>query len=141
MGCATRLPITWRPANLISWMDQGFRKCSMSTSKSGTSSVTVGWSIGEHREHDSGEGRRNNPSQASVRRALSWSHRAHSSAAVRNESSLGLACMVIRSGGRGYVQALHGLTGDPGDEVEVLVEMQHRQPGKFSSRSDDQVRY
>jgi hypothetical protein len=63
------------------------------------------------------------------------------SAAVRNESSLGLACMVIRGGGRGYVQALHGLTGDPGDEVEVLVEMQHRQPGKFSSRSDDQVRY
>jgi hypothetical protein len=75
IGCVTRLPITLRPANQISWMYQGFRKCLMSTSKSGTSSVTAGWSIGEHREHDDGEGGRTNPSHGSVRRALSWLHR------------------------------------------------------------------
>ena len=57
------------------------------------------------------------------------------------KSCLDLARIVIHDGGRGYVQAFHGLTCNPGDEVEVLIEVQHRQPGKFGSRGDDQIRY
>jgi hypothetical protein len=38
-------------------------------------------------------------------------------------------------------QPFHGLTGDVGDEVEVLIEVQYGQPGEFSGRGDDQVRY
>jgi hypothetical protein len=51
-----------------------------------------------------------------------------------------LARIVAHDSGWGYGQAFHRLTGDPGDEVEVPIEVQHRQPGKVSSRSDDQVR-
>jgi hypothetical protein len=40
-----------------------------------------------------------------------------------------------------HVQAFQGLAGDLGDEVEVLVEVQHRQPGEFSGRRDDQIGY
>jgi hypothetical protein len=60
---------------------------------------------------------------------------------ARKKSCLGLARVVVHDGGRGYVQAFHWLTGDLGDEVEVLIKVQHRQPGEFSSRSDDQIRY
>jgi hypothetical protein len=41
----------------------------------------------------------------------------------------------------GHVQAFHRLAGDLGDEVEVLILVQHGQPGEFSSRGDNQVRY
>jgi len=53
---------------------------------------------------------------------------------------LGLA-RIVAHGGLGYVQTFHGLTGDLGDHVEVLIEVQDRQPGEFSRRSDNQVRY
>jgi hypothetical protein len=56
------------------------------------------------------------------------------------KSDLGPARIVIRRG-RANVQAFHGLTGDPGDEVEVLIEVQYGQPGEFSSSGDDQIRY
>lgn len=65
--------------------------------------------------------------------------RAH--AAVRSESGLSLARSVIGDGGRGHGQAFHGLTGDLGDEVEVLIDVQDGQPGEFSGRGDDQIRY
>ena len=53
----------------------------------------------------------------------------------------GLACIVTRDRGLVHVQALHGLAGDLSYEVEVLIEVQHRQPGEFSGRSDDQIGY
>lgn len=62
-------------------------------------------------------------------------------AAVRDESSLSLVRTVVRDDGRGYVQVFHGLTGDLRDEIKVLIEVQYGQPGEFSSRSDDQIRY
>ena len=40
-----------------------------------------------------------------------------------------------------YVQALDGLAGDVGNHIEVLVEMQDGEAGKFCGRRDDQVRY
>lgn len=36
-------------------------------------------------------------------------------------------------------QALDGLPGDVGDDLEVLVEVQHGKPGEFSDGGDDQV--
>jgi hypothetical protein len=57
-------------------------------------------------------------------------------AAARDESGLGLASFVIRGGGRGYVQAFHGLAGDLSDEVKALIEVQDGQSGEFSSRGD-----
>ena len=36
-------------------------------------------------------------------------------------------------------EALDGLVGDRGDEVEVLVDMQHSESGKFCGRSDEQI--
>jgi hypothetical protein len=62
-------------------------------------------------------------------------------AAVREESWFGLIWIVTQVRRLMHVQAFHGLTGDLGDEVEVLIEVQHRQPGEFSDRSDDQIRY
>ena len=56
------------------------------------------------------------------------------------KSCLGPARIVIRCG-RADVQAFHGLTGDLGDEVEVLIEVQYGQPGEFGGRGDDQIRY
>ena len=38
------------------------------------------------------------------------------------------------------VQALDGLVGDGGDEVEVLVSVQHGEPGEFRRGRDQQVR-
>src|ERR1039458_4980500 len=38
-------------------------------------------------------------------------------------------------------QALHGLPGDLGDQVEVLVEMQDGQAAELRRRADDQVGY
>ncbi len=38
------------------------------------------------------------------------------------------------------VQAFGGLPGDLGDQLEVLVEVQHREPGEFGRRSSEQVR-
>jgi hypothetical protein len=38
-------------------------------------------------------------------------------------------------------QALDGLAGDPGYDVEVFVEVQNCEPGEFRGRGDDQVRY
>ena len=61
-------------------------------------------------------------------------------AAVRNQSSPSLARIVIGGCRRGHGQAFHGLTGDLGDEVEVLIEVQYGQPGEFSGRRDDQIR-
>jgi len=61
------------------------------------------------------------------------------SAAVREGSRFGLICAVTRGLGLVHVQALHGLAGDLSDEVEVLIEVQHRQPGEFRSRSNDQI--
>jgi hypothetical protein len=63
------------------------------------------------------------------------------SAAVRKKSCLDLACIVFHNDERGYVQAFHGLTSDLADEIEVVIEVQHRQSSQFSSRSDDQIRY
>ena len=40
----------------------------------------------------------------------------------------------------GHAQAFHWLTGDLGDEVEVLIDVQYGQPGEFSRRGDDQIR-
>jgi hypothetical protein len=63
-------------------------------------------------------------------------------AAVREGKSCpGLPRIVVHGGGCGYIQALHGLTRDLGDEIEVLIEVQHGESGEFSSRGDDQVRY
>jgi len=63
-------------------------------------------------------------------------------AAVRNDKSgLSLARIVIQGGGRGFDQAFHGLAGELSDEVEVLIKVQYGQPGEFSSRGDDQIRY
>jgi len=39
----------------------------------------------------------------------------------------------------GQSQALHGLTGDLGDEVEVLVHVQHGEPGQLRGGGDDEV--
>src|SRR5579863_2874476 len=62
--------------------------------------------------------------------------------AVRDcESGLSVARIVLQGGGRGFGQAFRGLAGDLGDEVEVLVQVQYGQPGEFSSRGDDQIRY
>jgi hypothetical protein len=38
-------------------------------------------------------------------------------------------------------QALNGLAGDLGYDLEVLVEVQDREPCQFSGGGDDQVRY
>jgi len=38
-----------------------------------------------------------------------------------------------------WAEALDRLAGDLGDGLEVLVEMQDREPGQFRSRGDDQV--
>jgi hypothetical protein len=57
------------------------------------------------------------------------------------KSGLGPARVVIHDRGRADVQAFCGLTGDLGDEVEVLIEVQYGQSGEFSSRGDDQIRY
>jgi hypothetical protein len=57
------------------------------------------------------------------------------------KSCLGLPRVVVHGRGLGHVQAFHGLTGDLGDEIEVFIEVQHGESGKFSCCSDDEVRY
>jgi hypothetical protein len=37
-------------------------------------------------------------------------------------------------------EALEGLAGDIGDDVKVLVQVQHCQPGQLGGGRDDQVR-
>ena len=59
-------------------------------------------------------------------------------------------CALVRPGcgtsalyaasGSGNAEALGGLSGDLGDDFEVLVQVQHGQPGQFRGRGDDQVR-
>jgi len=42
--------------------------------------------------------------------------------------------------GSGDAEALGGLPGNLGDELEVLVQVQHGQTGQFRGRGDNQVR-
>jgi len=51
----------------------------------------------------------------------------------------GTYVLYAASGSR-HAEALGGLRGDLGDELEVLVQVQHGQPGQFRGRGDDQVR-
>ena len=41
--------------------------------------------------------------------------------------------------GSWHAQAFGRLSGDLGDEVEVLIEVQHREPGEFGRCGDDQI--
>lgn len=43
--------------------------------------------------------------------------------------------------GSGRSQALGRLTGDLGDQVEVLVDVQNDEPGQLGGRGDDEVRH
>ena len=61
----------------------------------------------------------------------------HRSALVR--PGCGTSVLYVASGS-GHPEALGGLRGDLGDELEVLVQVQHGQPGQFRCRGDDQVR-
>jgi hypothetical protein len=36
---------------------------------------------------------------------------------------------------------LHRLAGDRGDEVEILVDVQHDRPGELGNRGDEQIRH
>jgi hypothetical protein len=48
--------------------------------------------------------------------------------------------LLYAASGSGYAEALGGLPGDLGDEPEILVQVQHGQPGQFRCCGDDQVR-
>jgi hypothetical protein len=76
---------------------------------------------------------------ARAQRAARPSHEQKKRAVAWEASCPGLVCVVTHDGGLAHVQALHGLAGDLSDEVEVLINVQNRQPSEFSSRSDDQT--
>ena len=47
--------------------------------------------------------------------------------------------MMPGTGSSGRAEALYGLTGDRSYDVEILIEVQDREPGQFRRRGDDQV--
>jgi hypothetical protein len=77
------------------------------------------------------------PGGAASRR-VSSSNRSRRAFSAR-VSALALVMVVISWSG--YVQALGGLTGDLSYDVEILIEVQDREPGELGGRGDDQVGY